>query len=1055
MSKSSKNSKNSSVHKQEKLANGPVSSIPEKTVLIPAVQTKPFSKEDPITPQQSYNSIPPATLAQERTISPLDQKLLFVLTIFTSWVRFYKIWNPPSVVFDEVHFGGFARKYIIGRFFMDVHPPLAKMLYAVVGYLAGFDGEFDFNAIGLEYGPANVPYVAMRMLPATLGVLTVLLTYSTLRASGCHSWSALFGAGLLAIENTFVTQSRFILLDSPLVFFVAITVYGFVKFQNYIPLTKDWIRYLFLAGLGLGATVSSKWVGIFTIGWCGLLTLWQLWWILADLKVTPLNYLYQFASRAVFLIFVPLSFYLSMFALHFVCLANHGDGASFMSPGFQATLQHTTILKETQADIAYGSVVTLRHVNTRGGFLHSHNHMYPTGSKQQQITLYPHKDHNNNWVIERDNYNLTLNDTSYDFVKHGDIIRLTHMTSNRRLHSHNVRPPVSEQDFQNEVSAYGYKGFSGDINDNFRVEIVPKQSEKGVASERLRAFDTQFRLIHIGTGCALFSHAVKLPTWGFEQQEVTCVKSGTFPNSVWMIDSNSHPRAPQDAEIAHRRIPSFLSKFWELNKVMWNVNAGLTSTHTWESRPESWPLLKRGINFWGKDHDHVYLLGNAPIYWFTTALIVSYLLFKGFELLRWQRGYAPFDSVAYHTFDKGMYTYVLGWATHYFPSFLMERQLFLHHYLASVFFGVLAIAQFFEFIAYGVFGSIKLFKLNRKGIYIGYALMAAFFAVSAGFFYHYSPLAYATAWTKPVCESSKFLDMDWNCGRYFDTYEEYYAAASKKALEAKLNGTIVATSTVNTGVTQIVPTPVVVKQEVPKPQPPVSKQEAPKKQPIKKEEPKPVVPKQEAPKPAAPKQEAPKQQPIKKEEPKPAAPKQEAPKPAAPKQEAPKQDAPKQQPIKKEEPKPAAPKQEAPKPAAPKQEAPKPAAPKQEAPKQQPIKKEAPKPAAPKQEAPKPAAPKQEAPKQQPIKKEEPKPAAPKQEAPKPAAPKQEAPKPAVPKQEAPKPAAPKPAAPKQEAPKPAAPKQEAPKQQPVVKKEEPKPVAPKEEAKPAAAEQK
>jgi dolichyl-phosphate-mannose--protein O-mannosyl transferase len=46
-----------------------------------------------------------------------------------------------------------------------------------------------------------------------------------------------------------------------------------------------------------------------------------------------------------------------------------------------------------------GSTVTIRHVNTQGGYLHSHPHNYPGGSKQQQITLYPHIDANNEWRI--------------------------------------------------------------------------------------------------------------------------------------------------------------------------------------------------------------------------------------------------------------------------------------------------------------------------------------------------------------------------------------------------------------------------------------------------------------------------------------------------------------------------------------------------------------------------------------------------------------------------------------------------------------------------------
>jgi len=90
--------------------------------------------------------------------------------------------------------------------------------------------------------------------------------------------------------------------------------------------------------------------------------------------------------------------------------------------------------------------------------------------------------------------------------------------------------------------AYGHKGFAGDANDVFRVEIVSHLSEGAVAKKRLRTIQTKFRLVHTMTGCALFSHKVKLPEWGFEQQEVTCAKSGTLPNSVWYIEQNEHPQ---------------------------------------------------------------------------------------------------------------------------------------------------------------------------------------------------------------------------------------------------------------------------------------------------------------------------------------------------------------------------------------------------------------------------------------------------------------------------------------------------------------------------------
>ena len=80
---------------------------------------------------------------------------------------------------------------------MDVHPPLAKLLITLAGWLAGFDGQFDFKDIGKDYLEPNVPYVAMRMLPAVLGVLTVPMIFLTLKATGCQTPSAVLGAAAL------------------------------------------------------------------------------------------------------------------------------------------------------------------------------------------------------------------------------------------------------------------------------------------------------------------------------------------------------------------------------------------------------------------------------------------------------------------------------------------------------------------------------------------------------------------------------------------------------------------------------------------------------------------------------------------------------------------------------------------------------------------------------------------------------------------------------------------------------------------------------------------
>ncbi|KAG8625090.1 hypothetical protein KVT40_006841 [Elsinoe batatas] len=719
-------------------------------------------------------------------LSTTDYEILGAVTAVAFFVRLFRIYQPSSVVFDEVHFGGFASKYIKGKFFMDVHPPLAKLLITLAGWLAGFDGNFDFKDIGKDYLEPGVPYVAMRLLPAICGILTVPIIFLTIKATGCRTTTAALGAGLVIFENGLVTQSRLILLDSPLIVFTAFTALAWSAFTNVHELgprkafTAQWWTWLALTGVGLGATASVKWVGLFTIAWVGSLTALQLWVLLGDTRnVTPRLWFKHFFARVFCLIVIPVTFYMAMFAIHFVCLVNPGEGDGFMSSEFQSTL-NSKGMADVPADVVMGSRISLRHHNTQGGYLHSHNHMYPTGSKQQQITLYPHKDENNVWIMENQTQPLDLKGEEIkgakawdtidpNFITDGTVVRLYHITTDRRLHSHDVRPPVTEAEWQNEVSAYGYDGFEGDANDYFKVEIVKSLSDGNKAKERVRTIETKFRLVHLMTGCALFSHKVKLPDWGFEQQEVTCAKQGTLPNSIWYIESNEHPQLGPNAEKVNYRNPGFFGKFWELQKVMWTTNAGLVESHAWDSRPPSWPILRRGINFWGKDNRQIYLIGNPLIWLSSTAAIVLYVAFKGLAVLRWQRSCDDYSNVNFKRFDYEIGQTVLGWAFHYFPFYLMQRQLFLHHYFPALTFAIVALCQIFDFVTARI-GAIGL----RDRPIIGKTGAVVFLALSVVVFSLYAPLGYGNQWTKKECERVKLLDTwDWDCNNFLDSYADY------------------------------------------------------------------------------------------------------------------------------------------------------------------------------------------------------------------------------------------------------------------------------------------
>lgn len=181
----------------------------------------------------------------------------------------------------------------------------------------------------------------MRMVPAVLGVATVPLSYLTLRALDCRATTALLASVFITFENGLVTQSRHILLDSPLVFFTALTTFfwsGFCNEDKYKPFTTSWWTWLIFSGLSLGAVVSSKWVGLFTIATIGCSTLLQLWNYLGDIRIPPRLFIRHFIARALCLIVLPLAFYMTMFQIHFLILENSGDGDGFMSSEFQQTL---------------------------------------------------------------------------------------------------------------------------------------------------------------------------------------------------------------------------------------------------------------------------------------------------------------------------------------------------------------------------------------------------------------------------------------------------------------------------------------------------------------------------------------------------------------------------------------------------------------------------------------------------------------------------------------------------------------------------------------------
>ncbi|CAO3686869.1 unnamed protein product [Umbelopsis ramanniana] len=214
-----------------------------------------------------------------------------VLTILALYTRFRVIGSADFVVWDEAHFGKFGSHYLKQEFYFDVHPPLGKILVGLSGYLAGYDGSFKFES-GSKY-PEGLNYTFMRIFNAFWGAALVPIAYFTGKQLGFSERASILAAVMVLCDTAYLCISRFILLDSMLLFFTATSMLMLAGFHNQRnrPFSPDWWLWLAMTGTSLGLVSSVKWVGLFAVALVGVYTVEDLWEMLGDLQMPKLTYI--------------------------------------------------------------------------------------------------------------------------------------------------------------------------------------------------------------------------------------------------------------------------------------------------------------------------------------------------------------------------------------------------------------------------------------------------------------------------------------------------------------------------------------------------------------------------------------------------------------------------------------------------------------------------------------------------------------------------------------------------------------------------------------------
>ena len=76
---------------------------------------------------------------------------------------------------------------------------------------------------------------------------------------------------------------------------------------------------------------------MFTIATIGVLSVIEMWLMLADTTISMKKYTVHFISRILFFLLLPIIIYISSFYAHFLVLSNVGLHGTEMSPEFQQT----------------------------------------------------------------------------------------------------------------------------------------------------------------------------------------------------------------------------------------------------------------------------------------------------------------------------------------------------------------------------------------------------------------------------------------------------------------------------------------------------------------------------------------------------------------------------------------------------------------------------------------------------------------------------------------------------------------------------------------------
>lgn len=182
---------------------------------------------------------------------------LLLLSYFT---YVHNFWNPQALFWDENYHIASAQKYLNGTFFMEPHPPLGKLMIAAGEVLLNFN-ESDDQFIGTDYAtnpPAGFSFTGYRLFPVLLAWLTVPIVFGIFfLITRRHLWAVLLSF-LYVFDNALIVHSRSAMLESTMLFFSALGIFGFLLALEWKDDQKRFGRAAVLCGAACALALATK-----------------------------------------------------------------------------------------------------------------------------------------------------------------------------------------------------------------------------------------------------------------------------------------------------------------------------------------------------------------------------------------------------------------------------------------------------------------------------------------------------------------------------------------------------------------------------------------------------------------------------------------------------------------------------------------------------------------------------------------------------------------------------------------------------------------------------